>query len=214
VRSGVRTTVLLCVAFVAIVLGAFIYSVLREPLLDEAVLREQGTYILPKPREIAPFHLVDQSGATFDNSSLLGHWSLLFFGYTSCPDICPVTLSVLAQMEKKLADSGDQDLLDQLRVYLISVDPERDSAQALGKYVGAFSPRFTGVTGSREAIAALATQLNVAFMKVPAGDGNYAIDHTGNVIVVNPKGHYHAFIKLPHDPDHVLLAYRSLARKF
>jgi protein SCO1/2 len=214
VKSGVRTTVLLCVAFVAIVLGAFVYSVLREPLLDEAALREQGTFILPKPRDIAPFSLVDQRGAVFDNNRLLGHWSLLFFGYTSCPDICPVTLSVLAQMEKKLAEAGDQDLLDQLEVYLISVDPERDSAEALGKYVGAFSPRFTGVTGSRDAIAALANQLNVAFMKVPAADGSYVIDHTGNVVVVNPKGHYHAFIKLPRNPDHVLLAYRSMARRF
>jgi protein SCO1 len=214
VKGSVRTTVLLCVAFVAIVLGAFLYSVLREPLLDDATLREQGTFILPTPRDIAPFALVDTRGEAFDNSRLLGHWSLLFFGYTSCPDICPVTLSVLAQMEKKLADGKDRDLLDQLEVYLISIDPERDSADALGKYLGAFSPRFTGVTGSRDAIAALATQLNVAFMKVPADNGSYVIDHTGNVVVVNPKGHYHAFIKLPRDPDHVLLAYRSMARKF
>jgi protein SCO1/2 len=214
VRGSVRTTVLLCIAFVAIVLGALVYTVLREPLLDDAALREQGTFILQTPREIAPFALVDQHGDVFDNSSLLGHWSLLFFGYTSCPDICPVTLAVLAQMEKKLADAGDHDLLDQLKVYLISVDPERDSAETLGKYVGAFSPRFMGVTGSRDAVAALATQLNVAFMKVPADNGGYVIDHTGNVVVINPKGHYHAFIKLPHDADRTLLAYRSLARKF
>lgn len=213
-RSDIRTTVLLCVAFVAIVLGAFVYSMLREPLLDEAVLREQGTYVLPTPREIAPFKLVDQRGDRFDNNRLLGHWSLLFFGYTSCPDICPVTLSVLARMEKKLADAGDNDLLGQLEVYLISVDPERDTGEALSKYVGAFSPRFTGVAGSRDEIAAFATQLNVAFMKVPAPNGSYVIDHTGNVVVVNPKGHYHAFIKTPHDPDHVLSAYRSMARTF
>jgi protein SCO1/2 len=204
----------LCIAFVAVVLGALVYSILREPLLDDAALREQGTFILPTPREIAPFTLVDQRGEVFDNNSLLGHWSLLFFGYTSCPDICPVTLSVLAQMEKKLAEAGDQSLLDQLKVYLVSVDPERDSADVLGNYVGAFSRRFIGITGSREAIAALATQLNVAFMKVPGTNGNYVIDHTGNVVVVNPKGHYHAFIKLPHDADQTLLAYRSLARKF
>src|SRR5262249_35696154 len=98
------------------------------------------------------------------------------------------------------------DLLDQLQIYFISIDPERDSADTLGKYLGAFSSRFTGVTGSRDAIAVLATQLNVAFMKVPADNGNYVIDHTGNVVVVNPKGHYHAFIKVPRDSDHVLLA--------
>ena len=76
VNSGVRTTVALCLAFVAIVLGVLVYSVSREPLLDEAALREQGTYLLPAPREIAPFSLVDQHGEKFDNASLTGHWSL------------------------------------------------------------------------------------------------------------------------------------------
>jgi protein SCO1/2 len=211
VNSGIRTTVLLCVAFVAIVLGAMFYSAMREPLLDAATLREQGTYILPEPRKIAPFSLVDQRGDAFDNSSLLGHWSLLFFGYTSCPDICPVTLSVLAQVEKRLTEAGD---LGQLKIYLVSVDPERDSADVLGKYVSAFSPRFTGVTGSRAELAEFGKQLNVAFMKMPGTNGNYVVDHTGNIVVVNPKGQYHAFIKLPHDPEHILLAYRSIAAAF
>jgi protein SCO1 len=214
VSSDIRTTVLLCVAFVTMVLGALVYTVLREPLLDDAALREQGTFVLPTPREIAPFTLVDHHGEVFDNNRLRGHWSLLFFGYTSCPDICPVTLAVLAQVEKKLAEAGERDLFEQLRVYLVTVDPEKDSAEVLRKYVGAFSTRFSGVTGSHADLAELAKQVNVAFMKVPGPDGNYVIDHTGNIVVVNPQGHYHAFIKLPHDADHLLLAYRSIAKSF
>ena len=212
-NSGVRTTVILCLAFVAIVLGVMVYSVTREPLLDEAALREQGTFLLPTPREIAPFSLVDQHGVEFDNARLKGHWSLLFFGFTSCPDVCPVTLAALAQVEQKLVDAGRQDLLDQLNVYFVSVDPERDDAAVIAKYVDAFSPRFTGVTGSREALAAFAQQLNVAFMKVPDANGGYVIDHTGNIIIVDPKGHYAGFMKLPHQADRILMAYKSIARR-
>jgi protein SCO1 len=213
VNSGVRTTVILCLAFVAIVLGVLVYSVTREPLLDEAALREQGTFLLPTPREIAPFSLVDQSGVEFDNARLKGHWSLLFFGFTSCPDVCPVTLAALAQVEQKLVDAGRQDLLGQLNVYFVSVDPERDDAAVIAKYVDAFSPRFTGVTGSRESLADFAQQLNVAFMKVPDANGGYVIDHTGNIVIVDPKGRYAGFMKLPHQADRILMAYKSIARR-
>lgn len=212
-NSGVRTTVALCLAFVAIVLGVLVYNVSREPLLDEAALREQGTYLLPTPREIAPFNLVDHHGRQFTNASLTGHWSLLFFGFTSCPDVCPVTLAALAQVEKKLSDAGQRDLLDELQVYFVSVDPERDDAAVIEKYVGAFSPRFIGVTGSRDELASFAQQLNVAFMKVPDSNGGYVIDHTGNIVIVDPKGHYAGFMKLPHQADRIAMAYKSIARK-
>lgn len=209
--SGVRTTVLLCVAFVAIVLGALVYKVTREPLLDEAALKEQGTFLLPAPRDIAPFNLTDQNGDAFDNGSLNGHWSLLFFGFTSCPDVCPVTLSALAQVEKKLGDAGRKDLLEKLKIYFVSVDPDRDDPQVVAKYVAAFSPGFTGVVGTRDALAAFAQQVNVAFMKVPDANGGYTIDHTGNIVIIDPKGRYAGFMKLPHQPDRILMAYKSIA---
>ena len=180
-------------------------------LLDEAALKEQGTFLLPTPRDIAPFSLIDQHGNTFDNTSLKGHWSLLFFGFTSCPDVCPVTLSALAQVEKHLDESGRKDLLDKLKIYFVSVDPDRDSAAVVAKYVEAFSPHFTGVTGSHDALAAFAQQLNVAFMKVPDTNGGYTIDHTGNIVIVDPKGRYAGFMKLPHQPDRILMAYKSIA---
>lgn len=209
--SGVRTTVLLCVAFVALVLGALVYKTTREPLLDEAALKEQGTFLLPAPRDIAPFSLTDQNGNTFDNTNLKGHWSLLFFGFTSCPDVCPVTLSALAQVEKHLAESGRKDLPDKLKIYFVSVDPDRDSAAVVAKYVEAFSPNFTGVTGTHDALAAFAQQLNVAFMKVPDTNGGYTIDHTGNIVIIDPNGRYAGFMKLPHQPDRILMAYKSIA---
>lgn len=212
-NRGVRTTVLLCLAFVAIVLGSLAYRMTREPLLDEAALREQGTYLLPNPRQIAPFSLTDQHGNEFTNAALLGHWSLMFFGFTSCPDVCPVTLSALAQAETKLSQSGPKKLFDDLKVYFVSVDPDRDDPAKIDQYVSAFSPRFTGVTGSQEALAAFAQQLNVAFMKVPDNKGGYVIDHTGNIVVIDQKGRYVGFMKLPHQADRIVIAYKSIAEK-
>jgi protein SCO1 len=214
VTRGVRTTVILCLVFVAIVLGMLVASVYREPVLNEEQLREKGTFVLPKPRELAPFSLTDQRGKPFTRESLEGHWTFLYFGFTSCPDICPVTLSVLAQVQKALQESGKPKLAGDFRVVLVTVDPERDDPATLGTYVEAFSKDFLGVTGTREAIAELATQLNVAFMKVPAEGGGYTVDHTGNIVIVNPRGHYHAFIRLPHERDKIVAAYRSLAASF
>jgi protein SCO1 len=214
VSRGVRNTVLASLAFIAIVLGAFTYSLLREPLLDEAALREQGTYVLPTPRDIAAFSLVDDRGDAFDKARLSGHWTLLYFGYTSCPDICPTTLSAVARAEQRLKESGHDELLGKLQVFLVTVDPERDAAPVLHRYVTAFSPNFIGVTGATDAVAALATQLNAAFMKVPDNDGGYLIDHTGNLILIDPDGRYYAFMKLPHEPERIARALTSIAKAY
>jgi len=212
--SGVRTTVILCLVFVAIVLGMLVASVNREPVLSEEKLREQGTFVLPKARDLAPFSLSDQRGQPFTNDNLVGHWTLLYFGFTSCPDICPVTLSVLAQAERDIAALGRPELAQGFHVVLVTVDPDKDDVATLGQYVEAFSKSFVGVTGSQAAIAELATQLNVAFMKVPTKDGGYTVDHTGNIVLVNPRGHYHGFIRVPHEKAQIVAAYRSLFASF
>jgi protein SCO1/2 len=214
VSPGVRNTVLLCIAFAALVIGAFVSNVMRDPLLDEEALREQGTFVLPEPRALSLAGLVDQTGAPFDESDLVGHWSFVFFGFTSCPDVCPVALAALAQVEKKLADAGNAELHDQFRGVFVSVDPDRDDVAKISAYASAFSPRFLGVTGDQASLAAFATQVNAAFMKVPGQGADYLIDHTANIVVINPRGHYHAFIRLPHEPDKILLAYRSIAAAF
>jgi protein SCO1/2 len=214
--GSVRSTVLLCLCFVAVVLVVVVISATREPLLSVEEMRTKGTFVLPRPRELGPFELTQHTGGPFTQADLEGRWSFVFFGFTNCPDVCPVAMSVLANVQRSLADAGETTLLDQFNVVLVSVDPERDTTRVMAEYVSAFSERFTGVTGTREAIAVLGTQLNIAFMKVPSDvspDG-YVVDHTGNIVIINPMGHYHGFIKLPHDPDNILLSYRSIARNF
>ncbi len=213
--SGLQKTVALCLAFIAVVLGLFVHSVTRESLLSEEALREQGVIVLPRPREITPFELEQHDGQPFTLADLQGRWTFAFFGFTNCPDVCPTTMAVMGQARGAL--EGDE----AFQGVLVSVDPERDDARTLERYVTAFSPHFIGVRGSREAIGAFAAQVNVAFARVPALDAQgrprpdqYQVDHTANVVIINPRGHYHGFIKYPQQADTIVAAFQSLAADF
>jgi protein SCO1 len=212
--SPVARTVGLCLVFVGIVLGMLYYSITRVPVLSEDQLRELNVFILPRPREIAPFELTTHKGEAFTVESLQGQWSFIFFGFTNCPDICPTSMSVMGIAERELTAGGVREDAP-FQGILVTVDPERDDLATLGRYVEAFSPRFLGVRGNREATAGFATQLNVAFAQVPdpSGEG-YQVDHTANIVIVNPRGHYHGFVRMPHKAEALVAAYRSLAATF
>ena len=210
--STVAKTVLLCAAFITAVVGLFVYSVTRVPQLSEEEMRDRGVFVLPRPRDIAPFHLEDQNGEAFGRDDLNGKWTFVFFGFTHCPDICPTSMAVLGQVDAELRKRGGN-LADQFQGVLVTVDPERDTQALMGRYAEAFSPRFLGVRGTLEETGLFAQQLNSSFGKMPEGDG-YTMDHTGHISIINPMGHYHGFIKLPHDPETIRLTYQSLAARF
>lgn len=211
--SAIGKTVSLCLLFIGAVLVMFVVSVIREPQLSDEQMREKGVFLLPVPRDIAPFSLTDHTNGDFSNEDLQGRWSFIFFGFTHCPDICPTTMAVLGQVDLALRSGGEQAGAP-FQGILVSVDPERDTPEKLAQYATAFSPRFIGAVGSRDALVELTQQLNVAFAKVPDGEGGYTVDHTGNLVIVNPRGHYHGFIKLPHQADTIRLTYQTLATRF
>ena len=193
----------------------FVYSVTRTPLLSAEQLRDRGVIILPQPRAIAEFKLVDTQGEPFTVERLLGAWSFIFFGFTNCPDICPTTMSVLAQAERQLQQTNPEEA-SQFNGVLVTVDPDRDDPKSLGEYVGAFSGRFVGVVGSVADTAEFALQLNVGFSRMPSDSpaGEYSVDHSSQIVIVNPSGHYHGFIKMPHRVDTVVQAFQSLRASF
>jgi protein SCO1/2 len=181
-------------------------------VLTEEELRGKGVLLLPTPRELPAIRLIRDDGTVFDNTSLVGGWSFIFFGFTNCPDICPTTMAVLGQARQRLGEL-DAVAADDFQGILVSVDPERDSAEVLGEYARAFSPSFFGVRGSVTEVAEMATSVNVAFAKVPSTgeDGaldadNYTVDHSANIIIINPRGHYHGFIKYPQQADTIVAA--------
>lgn len=139
-----------------------------------------GTW-LPRPKTIADFHLTDNLGRPFSLHDLQGRPALIFFGFTHCPDVCPTTLAKLAQIKKQAALPG-------LRVVFVTVDPERDTPSRVGQYVHAFDSDFIGVTGDPQTITRLAGQFGVAVNKVELPGGDYTMDHSAVVFLLNDRG--------------------------
>ena len=133
-----------------------------------------------------PFQLVDTQGRTVDQELLRGKWSVVFFGFTHCPDICPTTLFELAQVEPLLAGDADK-----MQSVLISVDPERDTPQQMAAYVAnpAFPKRLVGLTGTPAQVAAAAKAYRVFYQK-QAQDGDYTVNHAAYSYLMNPKGRF------------------------
>ncbi len=212
--NGIRSTVILCVVFIAIVLTAFVFNTTRVKTVSFEELAQQGSVMLPKPRALAEIDLLTDSGTRFTEADLAnneGVWTFMFFGFTNCPDICPTSMSIMGQAYNELTAEERS----AFRGMLVSIDPERDDPESLGKYVRAFSPSFTGITGSIANLATFATQVNAAFQKVPGQPGEpYQMDHTGNVVIVNPRGHYHGFIKMPHTRVKLVETFRALRASF
>ena len=206
---NVATTVILCVAFMALLLGLLVHRILSPTVLSNAQLAENGLFVYDLPRNIAPFALRDHRGEAFTQERLNGKWSLLFFGYTFCPDICPITLATIRQFEQ-LLQQEDPEAAAQLQVAMISVDPQRDTPEKLAAYMGYFSEDYVGVTGEYIDVFTLGRQLNVAFGYTPAENGEYLVNHSGEIILVNPRGEFHGFFKMPHDPEKMLRNFRSV----
>ena len=174
----------------------------------EAVRSDYGLIVLPEPREIAIPQLLAHDGAAFAHDALRGKWSFVFFGYASCPDICPLTMATLRDAERELAD-------DRFQAVFVSVDPERDTLEAIQAYLAAFSPRFVGVSGEEDELRRFGLELAAGFMRTPAPDGvpadRYLVDHSGHVAIVDPGGRFVAILKDPRRGEYVVEAFRTLA---
>jgi protein SCO1/2 len=152
-----------------------------------------------------PFELIDQHGAKVTEAALQGHPSALFFGYTFCPDVCPTTLSDMTDWLQKLGSEGDK-----LKVYFITVDPERDTKEQLASYLQAFDPRIIGLTGSRPAIDQILKAYRIYSRKVPEKDGTYSMDHSASVYLLDAKGTLTSTVDYQEDPDAVLKKLKRL----
>jgi len=127
--------------------------------------------------------LVGMDGKTYTPSSFQGKVTLVFFGFTQCPDVCPTALAELSQVMKLLGDRASQ-----VQVMMISVDPERDTPEVLRAYISGFDPQFLGLTGSAEQIKAAAGSFKAYYAKVPGAKGSYSMDHSSSFYLLDKKG--------------------------
>lgn len=148
---------------------------------------------LPQSIKLSDVNLYDQNANTIHEQNLLGKWSLVFFGYTYCPDVCPTTLAELNRVASKVTS-------DELQVVLVSVDPERDNPKQLKTYIEYFNPKFQAWSGDINSIEVFARQLHIFFQKQPYGE-SYLMDHSSQVVLVNPAGEYQGFFTAPLNPQ-------------
>jgi protein SCO1 len=192
-QSKLLSIAFICIAGIAAVAASFVW---RHPA--PRVELTTGTYLSPS-RALPDFSLIDHAGRTFGSANLRGAWSLMFFGYTNCPDFCPTTLTTLAALEKRLRAGG---AAVRPRVIFMSVDAKRDTPEQLAKYVPYFDSEFVGITGADQAaIEAVAAKLGVSVIITPKPDGTYTVDHSGAIYVVNPEGKLAAILTGPFTVD-------------
>jgi protein SCO1/2 len=143
-----------------------------------------------------PFTLTDQTGTTVTEKSLQGRPSLIFFGYTHCPDVCPTSLFDMSEVLRAMGKDADR-----INAYFITVDPERDTVAAMKDYLTSFDPHLKGLTGDPQSIAKVTSEYRVYAKKVPLKDGDYSMDHTALVYLMDRDGKFVAPFNLKRTPQ-------------
>jgi len=184
------------VALAAVLAGAWLAEIDREHDSRAMLLPDQVMTLFSEPKPLTGFALSDDRNRVFDLDSLKGKWSLLFFGFTHCPDVCPTTLAELARVREHIAK--DTAGAGSIQVVFVSVDPNRDTAGNLRQYVSAFDASFVGVTGDDAQVANLAGQLGARYeVAIAPGVENYPVSHSAAVYLLDPRARYRAVFRPP-----------------
>ena len=212
---NVRNTVIILFAVVIAIAAGSYFSTMRkiDALEKEKEIARnkipdiQGNLLSPA-RKISVPSLLKHDGSAFTREELQGHWSILFFGFTHCSEICPATMSMLAQA-KKIAEEKKQKFP---LVYLVSIDQERDKLDALKKFVTGFDESFIGISGDPKLIKALSLQMSVVYMPAEKGKDveNYQIDHSAALLLMDPEGNLRAFLNPPHTAEKIFKDIQSV----
>lgn len=192
-QRGKSYFLFILIAIVAIGSGLVVQNAKRPP----AELPEfKKTILLPTTKELGEVNFSDHNGNDFGLSQLQGKWSILFFGFTNCPDVCPTTMQTLKQVKQDVSRAG---AWGSFQVVMVSVDPERDTSERLKSYVPFFDPEFIGIRASVEHTAAFAKNVGILFFKSKQFDnGGYDVDHGAAIILINPEGQYAGVMTAPH----------------
>jgi protein SCO1/2 len=196
-----QKAVFIIAGIIALSLGLLVSRVLSgNGDSQQTALIDAGVILLPQSRPLPELSMSDQHGQPVRLDQLKGKWTLLFFGYTYCPDICPTTLAQLRQIKGELPAAT----LEHLRVVLVSVDPDRDTPQQLEQYLDYFDKSFIGLSGPVPQIQTLANALSIPFIPADTSKPGYTVDHSGNLALLGPDGTQRGFIRAPLDTRKLL----------
>ena len=203
-------TILSCITVMVLAVSLYVNKMTSKVSLTNDQLKDLGLYLIEPARELGEFKLIDSFNNEFVPDDFKGRWNALFFGFTFCPDICPITMGMLSRIEKELGLVAE----DKIKVFLVSVDPDRDTPEQLKIYLENFNDKFVGLTGGIDQIYNFATRVNAPFSPViNSEDPNYSVDHYGSIVVINPEGKYAGFFRTPHEQEKVKLGLLELINK-
>ena len=194
-RTGLPLVAILIVALAA-GLGLWAGQRWFMPKPAQSVALASGV-LFPQARTLPAFSLDGGDGTPIDAAALSGHWTLVFLGFTHCPDVCPTTLAQLAAAEKKWASLPEG---KRPRILFVSADPERDSAKLTADYARHFSPTAIGATADATRLDPFVRSLGMVYMKADLGNGDYSIDHSPTIALLDPEAKFAGFIRPPLDP--------------
>jgi len=203
-------TIVSCLAVMLIALSLYVNKMTTKVYLNNEQLKDLGLYLIEPARDLGSFNLIDTNEKEFLPQDFEGKWNVLFFGFTFCPDICPITMRMLSRIEKEI----DKQELDKIRIFLVTVDPVRDNPNQLKIYLKNFSENFTGLTGGLDQIYNFATRVNAPFTPINnSEDPYYTVDHTGSIVLIDPDGNYAGFFRAPHNQDKIKKALLEITRR-
>ena len=209
-KSNFTWTIASCLVVMLVAVSLYVNKMTTKVHLSSEQLKDMGLYLIEPPRNLGSFNLMDSAGKEFLPKDFEGKWNMLFFGFTFCPDICPITMSMLSRIEKGL----DIENQEKVRIFLVTVDPDRDSPDQLKVYLENFSENFIGLTGGLDQIYNFATRVNAPFNPIKNNkESNYTVDHTGSIILINPEGNYAGFFRAPHNQDDVKKAVLDIVNR-
>ena len=161
----------------------------------------------PNPKQLTEFTTINQTGETFGLENLKGKWSLVFFGYTHCPDVCPITLTLLGQIHDRLEQYANPGL----QTVFVSVDPVRDTPERLSGYIGYFHPDFIALGGSLDQVNGLASQIGIASSHgAVEADGSYPVNHSTSILLIDPQARLTGIFSAPHDAETIIRQFASI----
>ncbi len=208
----IRKNILIIFVFISTLLALFINKLTTPRTLSTNELLINGLFLFEQPKTISDFVFYSENNREFTKSDLLGKWTLMYFGFTRCPDECPTTMYQISKLIKVLDEKDFP--LDNKQWVLISIDPERDSAADISKYAKGFNDRFIGAVNSRAMLINVATQLSVNNVMPNKDDADHSHldNHVNNIILMDPNGDFAGVFRPPFDIARLSLTYQSVTQ--
>jgi len=210
-RGAPLLAAVVVIAFIAAAAGLWLAAGIFHSDTGPSQEDMRAATLLPAPKPISDFHLMDQDAKPLILADLRGHWTFVAIGYTSCPDVCPTTMATFSAIARKLGEGETGQPMP--KFLLISVDPERDSPERIAQYVRYFNPAFLGATGPHEQLKALTAQLGALYAREQDKGSamGYLVDHSATIFLVDPQARLTAVFSPPQDPLAVAADFETIA---